>query len=187
MKKIVLGSGSPRRKELLASLGFEFTIRTKDTDESCPEDFPLYERALYIAEKKAAALLPDLAEDEILLCADTMVLLNSEMINKPSSYEDAVNMLSKLSGNVHEVITSVVIQTKSEKLTKSVLTKVYFEYIPQEDIIRYVKEFNPLDKAGSYGIQEWIGHAYVKKIEGSFNNVIGLPTVEVNQILHKLM
>lgn len=183
MKKLVLGSGSPRRKELLDSLGFEFTVRTKDTDESVPDSIPLYERALFIANKKAEALLPDLASDEILLCADTMVLLNGEMINKPTSVENAIEMLQKLSGNTHEVITAVVIASNEKSMTTKVLTQVEFAEIPINDIKYYVEKFQPLDKAGSYGIQEWIGHAFVKRVNGSFNNVIGLPTAEVYQIL----
>lgn len=187
MKKLILGSGSPRRKELLASLDLQFDIRTKDTDESCPDEIPSKGRALYIAWKKANELRSELTDDEILICADTVVIVDGIVMNKPVSHEGAFDMLSKLSGKMHEVATGIVVCTKDQDLEQTVVTKVEFNEIPVSAIEYYIKTYKPYDKAGAYGIQEWIGYAFVKKIEGSYNNVVGLPTAELYSMISSIL
>ncbi len=181
--KLILGSKSPRRKELLSSMGLSFELRLKETDESFPNDINLSEVPLYIANNKADALMDDLNEDELLLCADTVVIEGNEIIGKPKDREDAIEMLYRLQGTSHEVITGVVLRTINEQKSFSVSTIVTFVSIPKEEIIHYVDTFQPYDKAGSYGIQEWIGSIGILKIEGSYNNVVGLPTAEVHEAL----
>lgn len=174
--KIILGSGSPRRKELLASLGFTFTIKTKPTDESYPKTLAPQEVPVYLAKKKATALLPDLTEDEILITADTIVVLEGKILGKPTSLEEAKNMLEQLSGKKHEVISGVYIKSAISEQEITVSTDVFFKQLSQEEIEYYVNTYSPLDKAGAYGIQEWIGQIGVEKINGSYYNVVGLPT-----------
>lgn len=186
MKKLILGSGSPRRRELLSELGFSFEVRTKNTDESC-DGVPANEQALFVADKKAIALIDTLAENEILLCADTVVVHKEQTLNKPSSREDAIQMLSSLSGHTHVVTTGIVVYHGGQFIRRSVTTEVEFLTIPIEAVERYVDTMRPFDKAGSYGIQEWIGHAFVKRINGSYNNVVGLPTCEVYALLKELI
>jgi septum formation protein len=186
VKKLILGSGSPRRRELLSELGFSFEVRTKDTDESC-DGVPANEQALFVAEKKAIALIDTLAENEILLCADTVVIHNQQTLNKPSDRVEAIQMLTWLSGHTHDVTTGIVVYHCGQFIRQSVTTEVEFFPIPNEAIERYVDTMRPFDKAGSYGIQEWIGHAFVKRINGSYNNVVGLPTCEVYALLKELI
>jgi septum formation protein len=174
--KIILGSGSPRRKELLASLGFTFTVKTKPTDESYPTALAPKEVPIYLAKKKAAALLPDLAHDETLITADTIVVLEGKILGKPSSLEEAKRMLLQLSGKKHEVISGVYIKSANNEQEITVSTDVYFKQLSPEEIEYYVHTYSPLDKAGAYGIQEWIGQIGVEKIHGSYYNVVGLPT-----------
>ena len=187
MKKIILASASPRRKELLSALGFDFEIRIRDIDETCPDSIPAADRAIWIANKKAEAWRDELKENEILLCADTVVVLDDHVLNKPVSIEDAFNMLMALSGKTHSVITGVVVETKNRSVKASVKTLVTFNEIPVASIKYYLDQFKPLDKAGAYGIQEWIGHAFVSEIKGSYNNVVGLPTHEVYAMLKDIM
>lgn len=177
--KIILGSGSPRRKELLASLGFTFTVKTKPTDESYPTALAPKEVPIYLAKKKAAALLPDLAHDETLITADTIVVLEGKILGKPSSLEEAKRMLLQLSGKKHEVISGVYIKSANNEQEITVSTDVYFKQLSPEEIEYYVHTYSPLDKAGAYGIQEWIGQIGVEKIHGSYYNVVGLPTEAV--------
>jgi len=186
VKKLILGSGSPRRRELLSELGFSFEVRTKDTDETCL-GVPVAEQALFVAEKKAKALIPELKTDEVLLCADTVVILDHSALNKPANRQEAIHMLKALSGRSHFVTTGIVVYCNGEFMRQSVTTEVEFMTIPQEAIEKYVDTMNPMDKAGSYGIQEWIGHAFVKRINGSYNNVVGLPTSEVYSVLTVLL
>lgn len=186
MKRIILGSSSPRRKELLQSLDIQFEVRVKNTDESCPSNILAHDQALYVAKKKAAALRSELGADELLICADTVVVSEGLVMNKPQSEDEAFEMLTKLSGKTHEVVTGIVIESQQQQLTKSVVTKVEFTVIPASAIHYYIEKYKPLDKAGAYGIQEWIGYAFVKRIEGSYNNVVGLPTVEVYELIQQL-
>jgi len=181
--KIILGSKSPRRKELLSLLGYSFEIRTLDTDESFPLSTPIGEIPILIANKKAEALIPTLKENELLITADTIVVLNDEVLGKPLNESDAREMLLKLSRNIHTVITGVCIHTKTQSIKKSVSTKVTFKELLLTDINFYIENYKPFDKAGSYGIQEYIGLIGIAKIEGSYTNVVGLPTAEVEEIL----
>lgn len=187
MKKLILGSKSPRRSELIGALGFEFTIRTKETDESYPSNLAAKDVALYVAKKKADALRSTLNDNEVLLCADTVVILNDKVLGKPKDMLEAKATIKELSGKIHSVITGIVLQTTSKESTFSCETKVVFGELSEEEINRYIRHFKPFDKAGSYGIQEWIGHAFIERIEGSYNNVVGLPTHEVYKELQKFM
>lgn len=184
-KKIVLGSKSPRRKDLLEGAGIEFSIRTKDTDESYPDTLPLFEVPVYIATNKANALKTELANDELLICADTVVIIENSILGKPDSEQDANSMLKLLSGKTHNVVTGVVITSKEKTTSFSVTTEVTFKQLSSEEISYYITTFQPFDKAGSYGIQEWIGYIGISSIKGSFFNVMGLPIYEVYEALKK--
>jgi septum formation protein len=181
--KLILGSKSPRRKELLAGLGFDFEVRTKETDESFPVEMQPSDVALYIASKKAAELVSEITETELLICADTVVIIDSTILGKPKSREEAIGMLRSLSGKTHTVITGVVLFSLKKEVRLSVATSVVFNSLGMEEIENYVDSYQPFDKAGSYGIQEWIGYAAIERIEGSYTNVVGLPTHEVYQAL----
>lgn len=177
--QIVLGSKSPRRQDLLSAMGYDFIVRTKDTDESYPSTLDIKEIPTFIASKKAHALKDTLSEDELLICADTIVALNGIVLGKPKDDEEANVMLSALSGQTHDVLTGVVILYRKEKIEFTVTTKVTFRTLADSEIEHYISHFNPFDKAGSYGIQDWIGLIAVDEIKGSYNNVVGLPTVEL--------
>jgi septum formation protein len=181
--KLILGSKSPRRKELLAGLGFDFEVRTKETNESFPTEMQPSDVALYIASKKAADLVSELTEAELLICADTVVIIDSTILGKPESREEAIAMLRALSGKTHTVITGVVLVSLKKEVRLSVATSVVFNSLGLEEIENYIDLYQPFDKAGSYGIQEWIGYAAIERIEGSYTNVVGLPTHEVYQAL----
>lgn len=172
----VLGSQSPRRKELLAGIGIEFEVRTKDTEEIYPASLPAEEVPEFLSNLKAAALLPDLQEHEAVICADTVVILDGKILGKPVDYEDARQMLSKLSGKKHTVITGVFIGSKTRSTSFSERTEVEFEHLSEDEIRYYIEKYLPFDKAGSYGVQEWIGYVAVKRMEGTYTNVMGLPT-----------
>ncbi len=182
-KKIILGSKSPRRQELLAGIGIEFTIRTKNTDESFPADLNPLDVPIYIAKNKANALIEDLSEDEIIICADTVVIVDNIILGKPNDEKDAIEMLQRLSGKAHSVTTGVVIASNLKTITFSTTTEVTFKDLSDEEILYYVSNYKPFDKAGSYGIQEWIGFIGVTSIKGSYFNVVGLPIHEVYQHL----
>jgi septum formation protein len=164
-------------------MGINFETRTKETDESYPEILPVEEVALFIANKKAVDLADTSKDDEIIICADTTVIIDDKLLGKPFDREDAVEMLSTLSGREHQVVTGVVIVSKEKEIRFSVTTRVFFHPLSKDDIDFYIDTFNPFDKAGAYGIQEWIGYTAIQKIEGSYNNVVGLPTHEVYQAL----
>ena len=182
--KIVLGSNSPRRRELLAGLDIDFEVQTiPGIDESFPETLRPDEVPVYIAKKKAEAYIPSMPADELLITADTIVWTFGELLGKPKEREDAIAMLRKLSGRVHEVITGVCITTKEKTVSFSASSAVCFAGLDEEEIIYYVDKYRPFDKAGSYGIQEWIGYVAVEAINGSFYNVMGLP---IHQLYAKL-
>lgn len=182
MKKIILASNSPRRKELLAGLGFDFEVRVKDgIDESYPAEMPVREVAECISRKKAGAY--DVAPDEILLTADTVVVLGDTVLGKPKDAADAARMLHALSGNTHHVITGCCIKTVKKERHFSVTTDVTFRKLTDEEINAYVTKYKPFDKAGSYGIQEWIGYIGVTSINGSYFNVMGLPVQRIYDVL----
>lgn len=175
---IILASQSPRRKELLGQLDLPFEVRTQDVDESFPATFRPEAAAVYIAEKKAHSFL-DKLHSELLIAADTLVAINGEIFGKPKDRDDAVRMLRLLSGNVHEVITGVALLHQKKIYSFFEKTLVYFKQLTDEQIAYYIDTYQPYDKAGAYGIQEWIGMVGVEKIEGSYNNVVGLPTARL--------
>lgn len=173
---VVLASNSPRRRELLADLGIDFEVRTiKGIDESYPHDLPVLEIAEYISRKKARAYRAEMAPNELIITADTVVILDDEVLGKPKDNTDACRMLSELSGKTHKVVTGVTIVTTNTIRSFSAITDVEFATLSDEDIHYYVEKYQPLDKAGAYGIQEWIGCMGVRHIDGSFYNVMGLP------------
>ena len=181
--RIVLGSQSARRQQLLKGLDIDFEIKTLDnTEETFPTDMPAGEVAPYLARRKAEALQP-LADDELLITADTVVVVDDKIYGKPSGKEEARSMLQTLSGRMHEVITGVAITTAERSVVFAVSTKVWFTHISTEDIDYYIERYRPFDKAGSYGIQEWIGFVGIERIEGSFYNVMGLPVHRIYRVL----
>lgn len=173
-RPLLLASNSPRRKELLTGLGLNFQIKVKEVHEDFPEHLKRAEVAEYLASHKADAYQHDL-KNEILLTADTIVCLGERILNKPANYEEAFEMLSDLSGTSHEVITGVCILMKERKAVFHDITKVFFKKLTKTEIDYYIRNFQPFDKAGAYGIQEWIGMIGIERIEGSYFNVVGLP------------
>ncbi|MCH7400968.1 Maf family nucleotide pyrophosphatase [Belliella kenyensis] len=186
-KQLILASKSPRRKELLAGLGVDFIIKTKDTDESFPDDMDPFEVAGYLSKKKGDAFAHELMHDEILLTADTVVILDGKILNKPKDAEEAVAMITALSGKTHHVVTGISLTHARGQSTQQDKVKVEFAELSSEEISYYVNNFSPLDKAGAYGIQEWIGYVAVSRIEGSFYTVMGFPVHLVYQALKKLI
>ncbi|PTS98302.1 septum formation protein Maf [Pedobacter sp. HMWF019] len=172
---IILASKSPRRQELLQQMDLDFKVVLKDVDESYPEGLSPSEIAVYIAEKKAKAFLAD-QPNSIVITADTIVAYNGEIMGKPEDAKHAEQMLTKLSGTVHEVYTGVSLIYNGEILSFFDLTEVYFKELTTEQIRYYIENYKPFDKAGAYGIQDWIGMVAVEKIVGSYTNVMGLPT-----------
>jgi septum formation protein len=173
--KIILASNSPRRHELLKNLGIDFTVRVKEVDESFPEDLKRENVAEYLAAKKADAYLEDLQRDELVITADTIVCLNDLVLNKPADFSEAHHMLRLLSGKMHEVFTGVCLLSGSKKVVFHDVTRVFFKNLSDEEITWYVQKHKPLDKAGAYGAQDWIGMVAIQRLEGSFYNVMGLP------------
>jgi len=173
--KIILASRSPRRQELMSELGLKFEIVTRDYDESFPDGLSGNEIALYVAKAKASVFKNEVAENEIVIAADTIVWCNNEVLGKPVDKTDAIRILKEISGNTHEVITGVSLLSSKKQITFSVATKVTFEVLSDEEIDYYIDNYNPYDKAGAYGIQEWIGITACSRIEGSYFNVVGLP------------
>lgn len=190
MKRLVLASNSPRRKELLAGLDIPFEVRViKGIDESHPEGVDIYSIPEALAQRKASAYKDNLADDEVILTADTVVILDEQILEKPTSLENAKEMLRQLSGRSHSVVTGVCIGTKEDLNLShfSVLTEVHFKELTDEEINYYVETYRPLDKAGAYGIQEWIGYVGVTGIDGSFYNVMGLPVQRIHPELTKII
>jgi septum formation protein len=182
-KRIVLASKSPRRRELLAGLELEFTVESKDVEEIYPEGMPAEEIPVYLAQLKAAPYQGELDESTLVITSDTIVLLNGEVLGKPTDADDAIAMLGKLSGAMHQVITGVCLTSAHKTHSFSTTTNVYFRHLSSEEIAFYVHAYKPFDKAGSYGIQEWIGYAAIERIEGSYFNVMGLPVQRLYQEL----
>jgi len=172
---VILASGSPRRQQFLKDLGITFTIRTKDIEEIYPKYLHGSEITDFLAKLKAKAYDNELAENDLLITADTIVRFNGKVLGKPKDKEHAIQMLTELSGEGHEVITSVCIKTIDKQIVIHDTTDVYFKKLSAEEIDFYVTNYNPLDKAGAYGIQEWFGYIAVKKIKGSYFNVMGFP------------
>lgn len=181
---VVLASKSPRRQELLKGVGLEFSVLTKDVDESYPSSMSVYDVAPYLSVKKAKAFDDDeLPENYMVITADTVVIVNDTILGKPKDEEEAREMLGMISGKKHSVITGVTIRTNDKVKTFSVVSKVSFEALDKEEIEYYVNTFKPYDKAGAYGIQEWIGYIGVNYVEGSYFNVMGLPTQKLYKLL----
>ena len=184
-KHIILASKSPRRQELLKGLDIDFTVLTKDVDESYPDDLPSGQIAAYLAEKKANAFVNELKKNTILITADTIVISNGKVLGKPKDRVAAIQMVSALSGKQHQVTTGVCVKTNDKTIPFSVTTEVEFKTLDQTEIAYYVDQYKPYDKAGSYGIQEWIGYIGIPSIKGSYFNVMGLPVYELYDVLKK--
>ena len=184
--KIVLGSNSPRRCELMAGLDLDFEVRViPGIDESYPAGLRAEDIPVHIAEKKAAAYKATMSDNVLLITADTIVWTFKQIMGKPADREDAIRMLHALSGHVHEVITGVCLTTKEKTISFSVSSAVCFARLTEDEIVYYVDKYQPFDKAGSYGIQEWIGYIAVEAINGSFYNVMGLPVRRLYEELKK--
>jgi septum formation protein len=184
--KLILASNSPRRKELLAGLGMPFEVRVlQDIDEEYPGDLPMNEVARYIAKEKADAYRRIIAPDELIITADTVVIVGDEILGKPVDEADAVRMLKLLSGRTHQVTTGVCLLTAEKESCFDVTTDVTFKALSDDEIHYYVNHYRPFDKAGAYGIQEWIGYIGVTGLHGSYYNVMGLPVQRIYQELTK--
>ena len=184
---IVLASNSPRRKELMSGLGVGYVVKTlPDVDESYPDTLQGTEIPAYISREKADAYKSLIQPDELLITADTIVWLNGEVLGKPKGREGAIDMLRKLSGTSHQVITGVCLTTSDWQKSFTAVTDVTFATLTEEEIIYYVDKYTPMDKAGAYGVQEWIGFIGVESISGSYFNVMGLPIQRLYQELKRL-
>ena len=182
--QLILASASPRRKELLAGLNIPFEVRLIDgIDETYPPELPTDEVPLYISQKKAAAYKANISPHTIVLTADTVVVCDGQILGKPQDAEDARRMLGLLSGKSHEVITGVTLSTLQWQRSFAVTTVVWFKELTADEISFYVDSYRPFDKAGAYGIQEWIGYVGVQRIEGSYFNVMGLPVQRIYEEL----
>ena len=186
--KIILASNSPRRKELLAGLGIPYDVLViKGIDESYPDDLPANEVAEYIARKKAKAYVNNNENNSsLLLTADTIVVCDGEILGKPRDAENACSMLRKLSGKTHQVYTGYCLQKGDKTVSGTVCSDVTFKELSDEEITHYVNEYKPFDKAGAYGIQEWIGYIGITGIRGSYYNVMGLPVQRIYEELKKI-
>jgi len=182
---IILGSSSPRRNELLKSLGFDFVINPSNADENYPLNLKGHEIPVFLAEKKASSFNGVLTETDLLITADTIVWCEGEIFNKPINFEEGKLMLQTLSGKMHEVFTAVCLKSANKQIIFYDATKVYFKKFTNEEIEYYLNNYKPYDKAGSYGVQEWIGYIGIEKIEGSFYNVMGLPVKKLHEELMK--
>lgn len=185
-KKIVLASNSPRRRELLAGLDIDFEVKVlPDIDESFPDGLSVDEVPQFIAKAKADAYLDMIDADTLVITADTVVVLDDEILGKPADDDDARRMLHKLSGRTHQVITGVCLTAQGQQSVFAVNTDVTFKAFTEEEIEYYVERYHPLDKAGAYGIQEWIGHIGVTALNGSYFNVMGLPVQRIYTEMQK--
>jgi len=182
MKNIILASQSPRRKELLALLDLKFTIEIKAVDEVYPDNLNYTQVAEYLAKLKALAF-KNIENDQLIITADTVVVLEGRILGKPKDKTEAIRMLESLSSKSHQVITGVCLTSKDKQISFSSTTKVFFKKLSSLEIDYYIEHYKPYDKAGSYGIQEWIGAIGITKIEGSYFNVVGLPIQELNEQL----
>jgi septum formation protein len=185
--RIILASRSPRRRQLLHDIGLKFEVVTKDYEESYPEHLKGEEIALYLSRQKSKSFKNEIAVNEIVITADTIVWCGNEVLGKPVDAADAKRMIRALSGNTHEVITGVTLLSSLKEKTFADSTKVTFEILPEEEIEYYIDKFKPYDKAGAYGIQEWIGIAACSRIEGSYFNVVGLPVQKLYKELKEFI
>ena len=180
---IILGSASPRRKELLTDLGLIFSIQTTNKEETFSRLLKQEKIAEFLAKQKSEFLSEDLQQNDLLITADTIVSFKNELLNKPKNKEEAIRTLNKLSENTHKVITGVCLKSKKKEIVFSVTTLVTFNALSEEEIHHYINKYNPYDKAGAYGIQDWIGKIGIININGSYTNVVGLPISELYQHL----
>jgi septum formation protein len=183
---IILASQSPRRQNLLKELGIDFDIVIKEVDEKYPNNLKKEEIPMYLSELKAS-VFNNLGEKDILITSDTVVCVGDDVLGKPKDYYDAEKMLRKLSNNTHTVYTGVCIKSQNNKVVFYDRTDVYFREITDSEIDYYIRKYEPYDKAGAYGIQEWIGYTAIEKIDGSYFNVMGLPTHKVYDNLYKFL
>lgn len=181
--KIILASSSPRRRKLLKELGLNFEVQVKMVDESYPPGIAVEKVPEFLAEKKAMQYIEHIKENVLLITADTVVIINNTIVGKPENYDDAVKILKTLSGNRHTVITGVCILTSEKKKLFSVSSDVYFKTLREREISYYLHHYKPYDKAGAYGVQDWIGLIGLEKINGSYHNVMGLPVSELYEQL----
>ncbi len=180
---IILGSASPRRKKLLNDLGINFSIKTTQEEEHYPVCLDGPEIAEFLAKQKAEFILKEISGNYLLITADTIVMQDDRIVQKPQNKDDAKRILQRLSDNNHKVISGVCIKSKIKEIVFSSITEVCFSNLSDSEINYYIERHKPFDKAGSYGIQEWIGAIGIEKINGSYNNVVGLPTSELYQKL----
>jgi septum formation protein len=185
-KRVILASQSPRRKQLLEQAGIPFEVKVVDTAETFPEDMPIPEVPVHIARQKSVAVAALCNDDDIIITADTVVVLDRTIIGKPKDREDAIRILTALNGRPHKVITGVVIKKDGQEKAFSKETAVYFKPLTAEQITYYVDNYKPYDKAGAYAIQEWIGAVGIDRIDGCFYNVMGLPVSDVVEALEKI-
>jgi septum formation protein len=172
---IILASKSPRRQQLLSDLGLKFRVRSMDIPEEFPDGLGMTEVPVYLAELKAESFRPFLKENQLVITADTIVWLDGKVLNKPADYAEGLKMLRDLSGKKHQVVTGVCLLSAEKKISFYASTDVWFKELSNEEIHFYLENYHPYDKAGAYGIQEWIGYIGINRIEGSFFNVMGLP------------
>lgn len=184
---ILLASQSPRRRQLLTQAGFEFTVRPVDVEETFPEEMDKRQVAAFLAEKKALAAQQRFGAQEFILAADSIVLLNDTIYGKPADAAEAMEILSALSGQIHEVITGVCLLWGAQKRIFSGLSRVHVGVLTEEEIAFYVQQYQPFDKAGAYAIQEWIGLCKIHKIEGTYANIMGLPVDLVYQEMQSFL
>lgn len=184
--RLILGSGSPRRKFLLEEMGYSFEVLVSNTDESFDSKMDVYKVAPFLANKKAKSLLDKIEENDVLLCCDTVVIFENSILGKPSNANEALETIERLSGNTHEVVSAVSLVYGNTWIEFHETTQILFDDIKKEDVQHYINAHKPFDKAGSYGIQEWIGLIAVKEIKGSYTNVIGLPTQRLYSELQKI-
>ena len=184
--KIILASGSPRRQQFFKDLDLDFEIRVKEIEEIYPDDLKGVAITNYLAELKSNAFEGELQPNDLLITSDTSVWLNGNALGKPKDYEDAVHILKSLSNATHEVITSVCFKTITNTVTLNDSTKVTFNTLTENEIRYYLDNYKPFDKAGAYGIQDWIGLVGISKVEGSYTNVVGLPTHLVYDYLNNI-
>jgi len=184
-KQLILASKSPRRKELMQGLGLPFIIKTKEGQEDFPENMALAEVPVYLAKNKAMAFREELGEDDLIIAADTVVVHQGKILNKPKDKSEALQMLRALSGSFHQVITGVCLMDQSKTLCFDERTEVHFKELNEGELMHYIENYKPYDKAGAYGVQEWIGYVAVYRIVGSFYNVMGLPVHRIYEELKR--
>ncbi|MFK8008915.1 MAG: Maf family nucleotide pyrophosphatase [Saprospiraceae bacterium] len=184
-RKIILASKSPRRSQLLREAGFQFEIQTRDIEETYPNTLPAEDVAEFLAEKKAEGVKDFIKSNEIILTSDTTVVMGNTIFGKPKDAHDAFDILKTLSGKSHKVITGVCLLSKDKKRIFKGVSKVTFDQLTDQEIRYYIKEYKPFDKAGAYAIQEWIGLCKIKKVKGTYSNIVGLPMRKVYKELMK--